>query len=91
MEPVNRRSFLVRASVGVAGAGVAASTAGFGYALTDQSDVELEPEEVAAAVDLPVMLHVRDVSAGEVEILLADQSIVFTDRALVAKLLRAAR
>ena len=38
-----------------------------------------------------VLLHVRDAAAGEIEILVEDQSIVVNDKALVAKVLRAAK
>ena len=56
-------------------------------------------EEVAAdlsladleALDIPVMLSVTDSSAGELEILVGEQAITFTDRQLIAKLASAAR
>ena len=44
-----------------------------------------------AVVATPMLLHVRDVAAGEIEILVEDQSVVVTDKTLVAKVLRAAR
>jgi len=53
-------------------------------------DGELTPEELDAAA-APMLLHVRDAAAGEIEILVEDQSVVVTDKTLVAKVLRAAR
>jgi hypothetical protein len=44
-----------------------------------------------AALERPMLLQIRDVDAGEVEILVDDSEIVFTDRALVARVLRATR
>lgn len=43
------------------------------------------------ALDIPVMLAITDSSAGELEILVGEQAISFTDRQLVSRLLRAAR
>ena len=51
-------------------------------------------EEAAAedlvALDGPMFVHVRDAAAGEVDVLVDEREVVFTDKALVAKLLRAA-
>ena len=87
MEPVSRRTFLGSVSVlGVAGVAGATGVA----ALTDggTEEPELRPEELEQ-LTVPVVLQVQDASKGEVELLVKDKSIVFTDRALVAKLLRA--
>ena len=92
MSSVSRRSFLVRGTTaGVAGA---ASVATGGLVLTDRSasagEPPLDAEEVAA-LERPMLLQVLDAGAGEVEILIDDKEIVFTDRALVARVLRATR
>ena len=88
MEPVSRRSFLVRGSV-VAGAAAAAGT---GIAVVAASDdaAPLSDEELAA-LDQPMLVQVRDAAKGEVEILVGEAGVVVTDRVLVAKVLRATR
>lgn len=72
----------------------AASVAAGGLALTGGSasagEPPLDPEEVAT-LERPMLLQVLDADAGEVEILIDDKEIVFTDRALVARVLRATR
>jgi hypothetical protein len=90
MGKVTRRAFLASGSAGaVAIAGVASG--GFGaMGLMAAEDGELTPEELDAAA-APMLLHVRDAAAGEIEILVEDQSVVVTDKTLVAKVLRAAR
>jgi len=90
MEAVNRRSFLIKGSVGAVGAaGVVAG----GLKLSQAGD---EPEAGLSSGELselpgPVLLSVRDAATGEVEVLVDEREVVFTDRALVAKVLRAAR
>ena len=91
MGSVSRRSFLVQGGAGVAGA---ASVAAGGIVLTggaaSAGEPPLDAEEVAA-LERPMLLQVLDAGAGEVEILIDDKEIVFTDRALVARVLRATR
>ena len=89
MEPVSRRTFLGTASVlGVAGLTGATGVA----AITGSNDKEpdLAPDELEQ-LSVPVVVHINDAAKGEVELLVADKSIVVKDKALVAKLLRAAR
>ncbi len=89
MEPVSRRSFLVRGS---AAAGAAAATATAGLAVTSGTAgaAPLTAEEVAA-LDQPVLLHVTDAAAGQVELLVGEEEIQLTDPSLVAKVLRATK
>jgi hypothetical protein len=96
MGSVSRRTFLVTGSAGALGAaGVASGVLrrGGGGSRADGSSASpttaLTTEEVAQA-SIPMMLHVRDVEAGEVGVLVDEREVVFTDKALVAKLLRAA-
>lgn len=87
---VSRRSFLTRGSVAVAGA-AGASVVGLGVTASGAgAEPELDAEEIAASTD-PVFIHIVDAAAGEVELLVRDQSIVFTDKSLVARVLRASR
>ena len=89
MDPVSRRSFIGRGSAGLAGA---AAVAGTGVvALSGTADAApLSPEELRS-FDHPALLQVRDVATGEVALLVGDEEVVFVDRSLVAKVLRASR
>jgi hypothetical protein len=89
MEPVTRRSFLVTGSVGAAGAATAFGT---GWALSTAADDEsaLSQDEIDA-INGPLVVQVKDPAAGELEVLVGEREVVFTDRALVAKLLRASQ
>ena len=89
MDPVNRRSFLVGGSAGVAAAATAAGT-GI-VALAGPAGAAPLTEDELAALDQPVILSVLDAAAGEVELLVGDREVVFVDKSLVARLLRATR
>ncbi|HEV7761649.1 MAG TPA: twin-arginine translocation signal domain-containing protein [Acidimicrobiales bacterium] len=89
MEPVTRRSFLVKGGVGAAGAATAFG-AGWKLSSADASEAALSPDELEA-LDGPLLVQVKDAAAGEVELLVGERSVQFTDKALVAKLLRASR
>ena len=92
MDPVSRRSFLVRSSAGVAGAaavgagGIAAMAGAAGAA----GAAPLTEEELGA-LDETVMVSVRDAATGEVAILVGDREVTFTDKSLVANVLRATK
>ena len=89
MQPVSRRSFLVRGSAVAAGA----AAAGAGVVAVTSSDGAAAPlsDEELAALDQPMLIQVRDAAKGEVEILVGEAEVVVTDRSLVAKVLRATR
>ena len=90
MKPVTRRSFIATGSAGALGvAGVAAL--GSPISLTAGADVPELTDSEAAAVDGNVMLSVRNARTGEVELLVAERSVKFTDKQLVARLVRASR
>jgi hypothetical protein len=92
MDPVTRRSFLIKGSAGAVGAaglaagGLALSSA----AAADTQEPDLQPGE-AADVPGPVLVEIEDAATGEVKILVGEGEVSFTDKALVAKVLRAAR
>ena len=92
MDPVTRRSFLIKGSAGAVGAaglaagGIALSSA----AAADTEEPDQQPRE-AADVPGPVLIEIKDAATGEVEILVGEREVSFTDKALVAKVLRAAR
>ena len=83
---VSRRT-LIGGGAAIIGAGAVAS---FGDHIFESSTADLTSADVEA-LDIPVMLAITDSSAGELEILVGEQAISFTDRQLVSKLLRAAR
>jgi hypothetical protein len=91
MHPVTRRSFLATGSAGALAVAGAATIGGplASVAAADTAD-ELTPAQ-AAALSGPTMLQVLDAATGEVEILVDERSIVFTDKHLVARVLRATR
>jgi hypothetical protein len=93
MDPVTRRSFLIKGSAGAVGA--AGLAAGGGLALSsaaaaETKEPELRPDEAADAPGT-VLVEIKDAATGEVEILVGEREVSFTDKALVAKVLRAAR
>jgi hypothetical protein len=91
MEPVTRRSFLAKSSIGAAGA-VAGLAAGRTL-LNDGGVADAAPASAAELDELgdqPVLLNVRDAQAGEVELYVGEREVVLTDRALVGHVLRAA-
>lgn len=90
MGSVSRRKFIVGGSVGMLGA------SSLGAAGVAALGVPGGPAEEPDAGDLerasgPVLVRIRDAAAGELELLIDDRSIAFTDKALVAKVLRATR
>jgi hypothetical protein len=95
MRQVSRRSVLVAGSLGVAGVASAkvarAGALAGGGTVVRASDpgTGQEPSEVDP-VSEPVLLVVRDASSGEVELLVDERAIVFTDKRLAAQLLQAA-
>jgi hypothetical protein len=91
MKPVTRRSFIATGSAGALGvAGVAALGSPISLAGADGAP-ELTDSEAAAADADNLMLTVQNARTGEVELLVAERSVKFTDKQLVARLLRASR
>lgn len=89
MEPLSRRSLLVRGSAGAAGAAAAFGT-GFVVADRQSADAASVPSDVMDQMaGQPVLLSIRDAEAGEVEVLWGEREVVLTDKSLVAKVLRA--
>lgn len=86
MPGVNRRSFVTGSAgvIGLAGAGLAAPNA-----FADRAEPALTREE-AEILARPVLVRVLDASTAEVELLVGERSVTFTDRSLVARILRTA-
>jgi hypothetical protein len=89
MDPVSRRSFLVQGAAAAAGV-TGAAVIGIHSAPKAGAETELSDEEILAAAG-PMLLRVHDVATGEVELLIENRSVLFTDKPLVAKVLRATR
>lgn len=89
MKPVTRRSFIATSSAGALGvAGVAALGSPISSAAADTPELS---DREAAALERPAVLSIRNARAGEVELLVDERSVVFTDKHLVARMLRAGR
>jgi hypothetical protein len=89
MESVNRRRFLTRAGV-VSGAAAFVGLPGLGTSGIAEHPIEeiVTPGPVSKE---PVFLYVRDAARGEVTILHGPHSMTYRDRALVKRMLKAAR
>jgi NADPH:quinone reductase-like Zn-dependent oxidoreductase len=92
----SRRSVLrVAAGAGAAGiaatalSGAAGSAAAQASAATDSRAARLPPDE-AAGTD-PLVLHVRDAAAGEIDVFRGTTQTRLHDRALAARIVRASR
>ena len=88
MEPVTRRSFLVKGGVGAAGAAAA-----FGAGMTlssNDGESALSSDELDALDDGPVLVQITDAAAGRGEVLVGERSVEFTNKGLVAQVLRTA-
>ncbi len=88
MDPMSRRSLLVRGGVGAAG--VAAVGGGMLAVAPSAQASHLSPDELAK-LDQPMMLRIHNAATGEVELFVGEREILITDKQLVAKLLRATR
>ena len=78
MDPVTRRSFLIKGSAGAVGA---AGLAAGGFALSSIGD----NEPALSASEL------EELDGGEVAVLFGEREVAFTDKSLVARVLRSAR
>jgi len=101
MAEVSRRIFLMRSSIVAAAAGAATAipglagvigSAGADAPALDGSAAELDGAALDASGSAgPLVVHVRDVSTGEIGILTGTREVVVRDPALVARLIRASR
>jgi hypothetical protein len=88
MKPVTRRSFIAAGSAGALGvAGVAA----LGSPISTVSGAAPELTDSEAASVGPAALSIRNARTGEVELLVGNRSVKFTDKQLVARVARASR
>ena len=89
MKQISRRALLTRGSMGAAGAIGMLAVPNVARAAVEEEPGLTEAERELAAQSFVV--HLRDVTTGEFELLLGEEAIVFTDEKLVARMLRAAR
>lgn len=91
MAKLARRGFLKRSTATVATFGLLSAMPG----LTTTADVpevaETDMQGLSAAIlDNPVVAHIRDLSTGEISLLVGTQEIIYRDPDLVIRLLKAA-
>ncbi len=85
---LTRRGFIVGGSAGAAAAGAAASGLLATGAARAADGAAATPQELER-LTRPMLLHVRDAASGQVGVLVDEEELVFTDKALVARLARA--
>ncbi|HVM02115.1 MAG TPA: hypothetical protein VM263_05530 [Acidimicrobiales bacterium] len=90
MREITRRALLTRGSMGAAGAIGVLAVPNVAMAAMRPDEPELTEAERQVLAQ-PFVVHLRDVATGELELLVGEESIVFTDKKLVARVLRAAR
>jgi TAT (twin-arginine translocation) pathway signal sequence len=87
MERVNRRRFLKGA--GATGAAAFVGVPGISKTLTDEPATVVE--KPGPVTNEPVLVYVRDAARGEVTVMHGTRATTYRDRALVRRLLEAAR
>jgi hypothetical protein len=85
---LTRRSFLKQTSVSAATIGLLPAIPALA---TIPHAAETAAPEMSATSTGPMVVHVSDVAKGEVTLLVGAREIVFRDRRLVARLIKAAR
>jgi hypothetical protein len=96
MSDMSRRSFLGQSTVAAAAVTGTAALAALAVNHEDKDhDGAHAPEPVPAALaadfdaDQPIILHIADAGAGQIDAYVGDRMVSFTDRALVARVVRA--
>ena len=91
MSHLSRRNFLAHGAV-AAGAVVVVGQLGDGAASAASSEPGADPGWFAQpTASEPFVVHIRNAAKGEVSVLRGEEEIVYTDKALVARLQRAMR
>jgi hypothetical protein len=91
MAGIDRRNFLTRGSMVVAAAGVATAVPGLATDLmAAESDVPTF-EADAGALEESLVVHVRDLSSGEIGVFSGTREIVVHDTDLAGRLFRTTR
>lgn len=89
MAKISRRGFLGKTSAGAATVGALLAVPGLAEARQESRipPLTLTQQELEG----PVVAHVRDLTSGEIAILVGTQQIVYRDKEFVARLVRAVR
>jgi hypothetical protein len=95
MAGISRRTFLKRGGTGAAAAGFLAAIPAFpGRSWASMRPATVHSEGVAApagrAATGPIVVHIPDPRTGDVHLMVGTREVVTRDRALVARLVRAA-
>lgn len=90
MNEISRRALLTRGSLTAAGAVGLMAVPNVALAAVRSDEAELSEAERTTLAQ-PFVVHLRDVGTGEMELLVGEESIVFADKKLVARVLRAAK
>lgn len=95
MSQLTRRRFVKQASKGVSTIGLLAAVPGIAAlpaasAATTSTSQSLASQLGTAALDEPLVLHVRDLASGEISLLSGTKEIVYHDLELVRRLVKAA-
>jgi hypothetical protein len=88
MNQVSRRRFLVHGSIGAALAGALVALPGVGAALKLASAARGGARASAAQ---PLIAHVRDLSTGEISLMVGERHVIQRDAELAARLYDAAQ
>ena len=88
MNQVTRRRFLVHGSIGAALAGALAALPGVGAALKLAA---VARGGTGASAAEPLIAHVRDLSTGEISLMVGERHVIQRDAELAARLYEAAQ
>jgi hypothetical protein len=91
MAELTRRSFLTRTGIGVAGGVLAGALAAEAPGLvTGPAQMAGKSLPSGAAATEPLIAHVRNVSRGEIALMVGTREVIYKDRELAARLVVAA-
>jgi hypothetical protein len=95
MAGIDRRSFLARGSMVVAAAGVATAVPGVGSKLVaggaHAPAINATLEGEAGSLTEPLVVHVRDLTTGEIGVFSGTREVVVHDQGLASRLFQASR
>jgi len=91
MKEIQRRVFLTRGSIVVAAAGAAAAMPGLATELIEPAGASDAAPMSEVTLDEPLVVHVRDLTTGEIGLFSGTEEIVVHDRRLANLLVQATR
>jgi hypothetical protein len=90
MAELSRRSFLTHASIGVAGGALAGGLTSLPRLAAIPLPTSARPAAAAAEPVHGLIAHVRNISTGEISIMVDTREVIHRDRALAMRLMEAA-